>query len=142
MAYADRLKPMKLLNILRKGCQVNISSLNCTYINCPSASTPKDGPPAGGAICLTILSLLTNRPLLQTVAMTGEIDLKGNITAIGGLGAKLVGAKLAGVTVAIIPKENLPQLQQLREQNLSPEGNDFSVKMIDSVHEAIPFVFC
>ena len=65
------------------------------HIHCPATSIPKDGPSAGGAICLAIESYLSKIPLKTHIAMTGEIDLYGNITAIGGLEAKLNGAKKA-----------------------------------------------
>jgi len=106
------------------------------HIHCPSTSTPKDGPSAGGAIALSILSIMTNVAPNHKISMTGEIDLQGNITAIGGLGPKLVGAKRAGVEIAIIPYENQPQLQLLREDGLSPEDDDFKVVMVRTVLEA------
>ena len=59
----------------------------------PSAAIPKDGPSAGGAISLAIYSFLSKRAIRTDIAMTGEIDLRGNIKAIGGLYAKLHGAK-------------------------------------------------
>ena len=60
-------------------------------------ATPKDGPSAGGAITLAIVSQLTQIPVKNDIAMTGEIDLNGNIKQIGGLISKLNGAKKAGV---------------------------------------------
>ena len=111
------------------------------HIHCPNAATPKDGPSAGGAICLAILSSLSNKAIKKDVAMTGEIDLRGKITAIGGLGAKLTGAKEAGVKLALIPKQNHPQLERLRQQNLSPEDEHFIVQEIDHISEAIQLVF-
>ena len=111
------------------------------HIHCPSTSTPKDGPSAGGAICLAIYSYLSQKPINQYVAMTGEIDLIGNITAIGGLEAKLVGAKKAKVTTALIPEENLQQLERLRKENKSPEDNYFKVIMIGHINQALEYVF-
>lgn len=77
------------------------------HIHCPQGATPKDGPSAGAAITSAIISRLCNIPIRNTVAMTGEIDLQGNVTAIGGLGSKLDGAKRAGATKVLIPKENI-----------------------------------
>ena len=111
------------------------------HIHCPATSTPKDGPSAGGAICSTIYSYLMNKPIKQTIAMTGEIDLLGNITAIGGLQAKLCGAKKSGVTLAFIPKENMPHLQRIRDEGLSPEDDNFKVMDIDHITQALPFLF-
>lgn len=111
------------------------------HIHCPSTSTPKDGPSAGGAICLAIYSYLSQKPINQYIAMTGEIDLIGNITAIGGLEAKLVGAKKARVSTALIPEENLQQLERLRKENKSPEDEYFKVIMINHIEQAIEYVF-
>ena len=111
------------------------------HIHCPSTSTPKDGPSAGGAICLAIYSYLSNKPLNQYVAMTGELDLIGNITAIGGLEAKLIGAKKARVGVALIPAENIQQLERIRSEGKSPEDESFKVIMISHVNQAIQHVF-
>ena len=108
-------------------------------IHCPSTSTPKDGPSAGGAICIAIFSYLSRIPIRTDVAMTGEIDLDGNITAIGGLEAKLNGAKKAGIKIAIIPKENEEQLLRLRNQEKIVEDDDFKVVMVDTVYEAVIF---
>jgi ATP-dependent Lon protease len=76
------------------------------HLHCPEAATPKDGPSAGGAITLAILSLLTNIKVKQTIGLTGEIDLKGNITKIGGLDLKIEGGKVAGLKTILIPEEN------------------------------------
>ena len=111
------------------------------HIHCPDTSMPKDGPSAGGAICLAIFSFLTKKPIKQTVAMTGEIDLIGNITAIGGLDAKLNGSKKAGVTLALIPKENEPQLERLRQDGESPEDDNFKVILVDHITQAVEHVF-
>ena len=111
------------------------------HIHCPSTATPKDGPSAGGAICLAIYSFLSKRQILTHIAMTGEIDLRGNITAIGGLEAKLNGAKKAKIKLALIPKENEQQLERLRYDKKSPEDEDFKVVMVEHVKDAIKYVF-
>jgi len=107
------------------------------HIHCPDAATPKDGPSAGGAITLAIISQLSGVPVKNTVAMTGEIDLNGNIKQIGGLVSKLTGAKKAGVTLALIPKENEDDLIKMRKDDLSPEGDDFEVKVIDTIYDIL-----
>ena len=76
------------------------------HLHCPEAATPKDGPSAGGAITLAIISLLTKIKVKQTIGLTGEIDLKGNITKIGGLDLKIQGGKDAGLKTILIPYEN------------------------------------
>lgn len=111
------------------------------HIHCPATSMPKDGPSAGGAICLAIYSFITKKPIQPNIAMTGEIDLYGNITAIGGLDAKLNGAKKAGINVALIPKENHPQLQRIRDEGHSPEDDYFEVIEIPHIYDALPYCF-
>ena len=107
------------------------------HVHTPEAATPKDGPSAGGAITLAIISQLTGVPVKNTVAMTGEIDLNGNIKQIGGLVSKLTGAKKAGVTLALIPEENLEDLEKIRKDNLSPEDDTFEVKPINKISQIL-----
>ena len=111
------------------------------HIHCPSASIPKDGPSAGGAICLAIYSYLMKKPIKYDVCMTGEIDLKGKITKIGGLEAKLTGSKKAGATLALIPKENHDNLELIyKEGTLDRDDKDFKVIEVDNIKEAIKYV--
>ena len=71
------------------------------------------------------------------VALTGEIDLCKNVTAIGGVYAKLNGAKKAGVTKALIPQENMEDLERLRRENISPEDENFIVKPIATIEDVL-----
>ncbi len=107
------------------------------HIHTPEAATPKDGPSAGGAITLSIISQLSGIPVKNTIAMTGEIDLCGNIKQIGGLLSKLNGAKKAGVKLALFPQENMEDVIQMRNENLSPEDENFEVKAISSIYEIL-----
>ena len=107
------------------------------HIHCPSTGMPKDGPSAGGAICIAIFSFLSNRYIKAYVAMTGEIDLMGRITAIGGLEAKLHGAKKAGIKKALIPLENKPQFDRMVSEGKNPVDETFSVVMVDHISDAL-----
>ena len=111
------------------------------HIHVPSTSTPKDGPSAGGAIALAIYSYLSQKPLNQNISMTGEIDMLGNILPIGGVEAKLNGAKKAGIEIAIIPESNMEQLERLRNKGKSPEDDTFKVVMVDHVNDAFDYFF-
>jgi ATP-dependent Lon protease len=95
-------------NILPKNLQNNITKNKIfgLHLHCPEASTPKDGPSAGGAITLALISLLTNIKVERTIGLTGEIDIHGNITKIGGLDLKIEGGKYAGLKTIIAPLEN------------------------------------
>tara|TARA_Y100001970_G_scaffold151547_1_gene185621 strand:+ start:6 stop:2012 length:2007 start_codon:yes stop_codon:yes gene_type:complete len=127
-------KPVAYQGFIRKKNEKK----NCgLQVHCPATSTPKDGPSAGGAICIAIFSYLSKIPIKSNVAMTGEIDLRGNITAIGGLEAKLNGAKKAGIKTAIIPKENQEQLDRLIDQGKVIEDANFKVVMVETVFEAV-----
>ena len=76
------------------------------HIHCPECATPKDGPSAGAAITCAIISRLTNTPIRNIVALTGEIDLNGNVHMIGGVDSKVDGAKRAGVKKILLPAGN------------------------------------
>lgn len=107
------------------------------HIHCPSASTPKDGPSAGTAITLAIISLLTGLTIKKEYALTGEIDLNGNVLKIGGLESKIDGAKSAGVKIVLCPRENLEDLNKIRERDYPPEDKNFKVIIIDTIYDAI-----
>ena len=107
------------------------------HVHTPEAATPKDGPSAGAAMTLAIYSVLSNKKICNTVALTGEIDLCKNITAIGGVDAKLNGAKRAGAIKALIPEDNLEDLEKLRRENVSPEDDNFKVYTINHINDVL-----
>jgi len=92
------------LKTVIKDCEE--SKLQGIHIHCPEASVPKDGPSAGTAITSAIYSLLSGRKIKNTIAITGEINLQGCVTAIGGLDLKILGGLKGGVREFIYPKEN------------------------------------
>ena len=107
------------------------------HIHCPDGSTPKDGPSAGTALTVCIISMLTNRKIKNDVAITGEINLQGIVTAIGGLENKLEGAKRAGVTLALYPKENEKDIVKIKERNPTLIDDNFKVMAVETLDEAI-----
>lgn len=72
----------------------------------PEGATPKDGPSAGIAMACVIASILTDSKIYAHIAMTGELTLRGNVLAIGGLREKLIAAHKAGIKTALIPQKN------------------------------------
>lgn len=86
------------------------------HIHVPSGSTPKDGPSAGITIFTALASLFTGRKVDSALAMTGEITLRGVVMPIGGLKEKLLAAGRAGVTKALIPRENMADLRDIPQQ--------------------------
>ncbi len=85
------------------------------HLHIPEGATPKDGPSAGVAICTSIVSVLTGIPINSSVAMTGEITLRGAVLEIGGLKEKLLAALRAGITTAVIPEDNAKHLEEMPE---------------------------
>ncbi|WP_439104362.1 endopeptidase La [Celeribacter marinus] len=85
------------------------------HVHVPDGATPKDGPSAGLAMVTTIVSVLTQIPVRKDIAMTGEVSLRGNATAIGGLKEKLLAALRGGITTVLIPEENVKDLADIPE---------------------------
>ncbi|WDM85574.1 endopeptidase La [Ehrlichia sp. JZT12] len=79
---------------------------NDIHVHVPEGAVPKDGPSAGVAMCTSIVSLMTNIPVKKTVAMTGEVTLRGRVLAIGGLREKLLAALRSGIKTVILPSRN------------------------------------
>ncbi len=104
------------------------------HIHVPDGATPKDGPSAGAAMTTAIVSALTGIPVRADVAMTGEITLRGEVTAIGGLKEKLLAALRGGIKTVLIPEENAKDLQDIPE-NVKNDLEIVPVKWIDKVLE-------
>ncbi len=83
------------------------------HVHVPEGATPKDGPSAGLAMVTSIVSVLTGIPVRKDIAMTGEVTLRGNALAIGGLKEKLLAALRGGIKTVLIPKENEKDLADL-----------------------------
>ena len=107
------------------------------HIHCPDGATPKDGPSAGAALTLAIYSILTQRKINRKVAMTGEINLKGQVTKIGGLENKLQGAKKAGVSLVLIPKGNEKDLKKINKRNSNLLDDNFKVEVVENINQVL-----
>ena len=108
------------------------------HVHAPSTSTPKDGPSAGCAFTSAFISRISGRKIRNDIAMTGEIELTGKITKIGGLLYKLQGAKKAGVKLVFIPKENEDDFKEIKEKNPKLLDDLFDVEIVDNISEIIP----
>ncbi|HMO46024.1 MAG TPA: endopeptidase La [Rubrivivax sp.] len=104
------------------------------HIHVPDGATPKDGPSAGAAMTTAFVSALSGIPVKADVAMTGEITLRGEVTAIGGLKEKLLAAHRGGIRTVLIPEENVKDLQEIPE-NAKSNLDIVPVRWIDQVLE-------
>jgi ATP-dependent Lon protease len=104
------------------------------HIHIPEGAIPKDGPSAGIAMCTSIVSALTRRPIRRDVAMTGEITLRGRILPIGGLKEKILAAHRGGIKKVIIPKENEKDLRDI-PKTISKQ---IDIVMAEHMDEVLP----
>ena len=110
------------------------------HIHCPDGATPEDGPSAGTAITISIISSLLDLPVNNTVAITGEIDLNGTVCQIGGLETKIRGSKKAGVRKVLFPKSNEQDLINIIK-NDSPFDDTFEYAFVNTIWDVLPTMF-
>ncbi len=114
------------------GIEPDFYEKNDIHVHVPEGATPKDGPSAGSAITLAIVSAFTGIPVRADVAMTGEITLRGEILPIGGLKEKLLAALRGGIKHVLIPHGNVKDLEEI-PANICEELTIHPVKWIDEV---------
>ena len=102
------------------------------HVHVPEGATPKDGPSAGVAMAVAMISVLTGIPVRKEVAMTGEISLRGRVLPIGGLKEKLLAALRSGVKTVLIPSENAKDLADVPD-NVKNALNIVPVSTVDEV---------
>jgi ATP-dependent Lon protease len=105
---------------------------NDIHIHLPEGATPKDGPSAGVGICTAMVSVFTGIPVRASVAMTGEITLRGEVLPIGGLKEKLLAAHRGDIKMVLIPEDNIKDLAEIPE-NIKNKLDINPVKSIDQV---------
>jgi ATP-dependent Lon protease len=112
------------------------------HIHCPEGAVSKDGPSAGAAITTTIYSLFNNKKIKNTFAMTGEIDLRGNITAIGGLENKIIGGIRAGVKTFLFPKSNNTEFREFKTKYLiNDKFKDITFIQVQTISDVFDVIF-
>ena len=107
------------------------------HIHAPDGATPKDGPSAGAAFTVGFVSAITQIPTNRLIAMTGEMNLSGEVTKIGGLVYKLIGAKYAGIKTALVPKQNEFDINEILEHNKELFDDSFKFIYINSLCDVI-----
>ena len=116
----------------RLGIELDFLQKLDVHVHVPDGATPKDGPSAGIAMATSLVSTLTKIPVRADVAMTGEITLRGKVTAIGGLKEKLLAALRGGIRTVIIPDENRKDLADI-PKSVTETMKIVPVKWIDEV---------
>jgi ATP-dependent Lon protease len=105
------------------------------HVHVPEGATPKDGPSAGVAMVVAIISVMAEIPIKSDVAMTGEMSLRGRVLPIGGLKEKLLAATRSGIKTVLVPSENERELSEVPE-NIKEKLN---IKLISTIDEALGF---
>lgn len=100
-------------NAKKYGIDPKFFETNDIHIHVPEGAVPKDGPSAGVTLSTALISALTNRPVAASVAMTGEVTLRGNVLPIGGLKEKTLAAYRSGITKIVIPEKNRKDLYEI-----------------------------
>ncbi|KAK3721288.1 hypothetical protein LTR37_003163 [Vermiconidia calcicola] len=107
------------------------------HVHCPSGAIPKDGPSAGLAHTVALISLFSSKPVPPTLAMTGEVALRGKVMPVGGIKEKLIGAMRAGVKKVLIPNQNRKDAKDLPQE--VKEG--LEIVFVGHIWEALPHVW-
>ena len=116
--------------------QENFFEDNDVHIHSPAGAIPKDGPSAGLTIAVALLSLLTKRPVKRDVALSGELTLSGRILPVGGVRAKLLAARRAGIKKVVLPLLNRADLGDVPEE----VAKDLKIITTDEVSEIVDLV--
>jgi ATP-dependent Lon protease len=112
------------------------------HIHCPEGAVPKDGPSAGTAITVALYSLINMKKIKNNIAITGEINLQGSITAIGGLEIKILGGIRAGVKEFIYPHENKKSFNEFMEKYKDTEYvQDIKFHIVKKIEDVLKLVF-
>lgn len=118
------------------GIPHELLTTNDIHLHLPSGAVKKDGPSAGVAIMLAFVSLLTDRPVPPTIAFTGEITLRGAVTAVGGIREKVLGAHRAGIERVVMPAQN-----EKDAQDLPASTKKLQLSYVRNIEEALDLVW-
>jgi ATP-dependent Lon protease len=118
----------------RLGIKNEVFEKSDIHIHVPEGATPKDGPSAGAAMTVAMVSVFTGIPVRADVAMTGEITLRGEVLPIGGLKEKLLAAQRGGIKTVLIPEQNVKDLADIPD-NVKNKLEIVPVRWIDKVLE-------
>jgi len=108
------------------------------HVHVPAGATPKDGPSAGLAMVMAVISLCSGRPVRSDVGVTGEVTLRGRVLPVGGIKMKLLAAHRAGLKTVILPKRNEKDLEELPPEVLK----ELNIVLVERIEEALEIALC
>jgi ATP-dependent Lon protease len=108
------------------------------HVHVPAGAVPKDGPSAGVAMISALTSIFTQRCVKNTVAMTGEITLRGLVLPVGGVKEKVLAAKRAGITTVVLPEKNEKDIKEIKDSAIK----DLDVKYVQRIDDALDLLLC
>jgi ATP-dependent Lon protease len=108
------------------------------HVHVPAGATPKDGPSAGLAMVMAVISLCSGRPVRSDVGLTGEVTLRGRVLPVGGIKMKLLAAHRAGLKTVILPKRNEKDLEDLPQE----VRDDLNIVLVERIEEALEVALC
>ena len=130
-------------NSIKKKLLTQFTDTRCQglHIHCPEGAISKDGPSAGTAITTAIYSLFNNKKISNEIAITGEINLQGEVTAIGGLDIKISGGIKAGVKTFIYPKDNVRDYNEWKKNNNEELYKSINFHEVSTIQEVFKIIF-
>ena len=139
MKESDKLALTRLRNVLREKNSELADKLknNAIHLHIPEGAVPKDGPSAGVTIFSALYSEVTGRLVKQSLAMTGEIDNKGSVLAVGGIREKIVAAERAGIEEIIMPKDNERNLHDVPKE----VKDNLKFNFVETVDQVLEIAF-
>jgi ATP-dependent Lon protease len=107
------------------------------HVHVPEGAIPKDGPSAGVTLAAALVSALSGKPIKRSVAMTGEITLRGNVLPVGGIKEKVLAARRARVSTIVLPQQNRRDLEEVPKELLK----EINFIFVESVRQALKTAF-
>ena len=128
---------MSVEDAKKYGIDSDLFANNDIHIHVPEGAVPKDGPSAGVALTVALISCFSGTPVSNNVAMTGEVTLRGKALPIGGLREKSLAAMRSGIKAIMVPADNKKDVEELPEE----VKNGLTIKYMKCVDDAVEFAF-
>ena len=118
----------------------NIMKKRSIHVHCPSGAIPKDGPSAGLAHTIALISLFSGKAVPPTIAMTGEVSLRGRVMPVGGIKEKMIGAHRAGVKTVLIPNHNRKDVKDVPKE-VTNKDTGLEVIYVKNIYDALQIIW-